>query len=389
MARLTYTINDDASQNRTSSVAVLNETIKMFGSLSTNASYIGYRITNVAIPNASTVRHAYLKVYVSSITSASNATVTVSCEAADNSAAFTASVNDLSSRTLTSASTAPVLSDLPEGFKVFDITTALQEVVNRAGWVSGNAITVLFTSPENSATALFHFTESSNDPEFRAIIDGSADSVRSPTVSGTGSYTNPNNAFSSNGAFATTTNLPSASQIYESFGIASLTGGTVDGILVSVEASVLSGSQEAQYTIELSWDGGTTWTTAKSAFQYTSTERTYLYGGADVWSHSFIPSEMTNTNFKVRITNDFRVSTEDARVDWLNVQVFYTLTSSSASPSSSPSTSPSASVSSSPSSSPSTSVSSSPSTSISSSPSGLPSTSPSSSPSSSPSASVS
>lgn len=325
MAKLLLSINNDADQNGIGDAAVLTNATKIFGSLSTNAEYIGYRITGVTIPNAATIRHAYIKVYCEAI-STSTFTYSLKGEAVDNSAAFEATVNNLSNRTLTTAAFALLLHDLANNYRVFDVTAIVQEIVNRAGWASGNAMTFIFTVPSLSAIATLSHIESANAPEFAVIYDGSADSVCFPTVSVTGTYTNPNNAFSSNDLYATTVNLPTASQIYESFGIADLTDNTIDGILVQVEAKVNSTTDRSEYTIELSWDGGTTWTTLKRAFQFPIADSTHCYGGADAWSHTFIPSELTNINFKVRISNDFTSATNDASVDCISVQIFYRTT---------------------------------------------------------------
>ena len=327
MAKLTLTINDDAAQDDVGEAATLTNTSVVMGTSSTTIGWAGFRILNVTIPNAATIRHAYLKVHFGSIGTSATVQVDLKGEAADNPAAFAANVNDLSGRTLTTAlvnGADYAIHDHAAGFFFFDVTAIVQEIVNRAGWASGNAMVFMFVSISASTIATISFTESANDPELAIIYDGSADSVRSPTVSGTGSYTNPNNAFASDNAVATTVNLTSAAQIYESFGIADLAGATIDGILVKVEARVSSTADRADYTIELSWDGGTTWTATKSSFQYDTADITMPYGGADTWGRTFVPSELTNANVKVRITNSFAASTNDANVDWVNVQVFYT-----------------------------------------------------------------
>ena len=320
----TFTINDDAAQTITGGPVSLSDSTNQFGSFSVYKSFIGYRVTNVTIPNASTIQHAYIKVYLSTITANSNNDPLVNIENSDNSSAFTTAINDISSRSRT-AGISPTISDLPNGYRVYDVTSLVQTVVNRAGWVSGNAMTFIFDSPDSSTVAIFSMVESSNDPEFGVIYSGSSDSIRSPSVSGTGSFTSPDNGFSSNGSYATTVNLGSVSQVYESFNIASLAGATIQGVLVQVEGRFSSNSNKSEYTVALSWDGGTTWTTEKRGFQFPNqiqADETYLYGGADQWSHSFVPSELTNTNFKVRVTQDVTTG-NDAFLDWVSAQVFY------------------------------------------------------------------
>ncbi len=326
MAKLTFAINDDAAQNDAGNATTLTDATVVMGTSIANITWAGYRIINVAIPNGATIRHAYLKVNWASI-STSAVEADVYGEASDNAAVFTTDVNNISARTSTTATvdgnTVAIIHDLADGFRFYDVTAIVQEIVNRAGWVSGNAIVFIVKAISGSTIATISFTESADVPKVGIIYADSANSVCSPTVSGTGSYTNPNNAFASDNVYATTANLVSAQQIYESFGITGLTGGTIDGILVKVEAKVSSTTDRSEYTIELSWDGGTTWTTLKRAFQVETADYTHSYGGADAWSRTFVPSELTNVNFKVRISNDFAGATNDASVDWVNVQVFY------------------------------------------------------------------
>ncbi|OGY60217.1 MAG: hypothetical protein A3F24_00570 [Candidatus Colwellbacteria bacterium RIFCSPHIGHO2_12_FULL_44_17] len=320
--KLTFTINDDADQNETGSAAVLTNSTKQMGGTSF-ADFVGFRITNVTVSNAATIRHAYLKVYMSGH-SFGDDSIRVVGEDADDAATFTTGVNDISGRTDTSASATNNVGRLADGYRIWDITAIVQEIIDRGGWASGNDLVIMLDTPNSNFSSTISFVESSNDPEIGIIYGASADSVRSPSVSGTGTYTNPDNGFSSNGSYATKADSTSGSQVYESFGIADLSGKVVQGILVKNEAKVSGdGGSRAEYTIELSWDGGTSWTTAKRAFIYTTADLTQLYGGADAWSHTFIAGELTNSNFKVRVSNDFASGFEDASIDYVSVQVFY------------------------------------------------------------------
>src|SRR3989344_4731924 len=320
--KLTFTINDDADQNETGSAAVLTNSTKQMGGTSF-ADFVGFRITNVTVSNAATIRHAYLKVYMSGH-SVGDDSIRVVGEDADDAATFTTGVNDISGRTDTSASATNNVGRLADGYRIWDITAIVQEIIDRGGWASGNDLVIMLDTPNSNFSSTISFVESSNDPEIGIIYGASADSVRSPSVSGTGTYTNPDNGFSSNGSYATKADSTSGSQVYESFGIADLSGKVVQGILVKNEAKVSGdGGSRAEYTIELSWDGGTSWTTAKRAFIYTTADLTQLHGGADAWSHTFIAGELTNSNFKVRVSNDFASGFEDASIDYVSVQVFY------------------------------------------------------------------
>ena len=54
---------------------------------------------------------------------------------------------------------------------------------------------------------------------------------------------------------------------------------------------------------ELSWNGGTSWTAADTDGVETTTEHTGLLGGAsDIWGRAWTASELSNANFRVRLT---------------------------------------------------------------------------------------
>lgn len=104
MALVTYNVNDDGSEKNSDTTVILTATTSVFSSTSTNRQKVGYRFTGVAVANAATVRHAFLKVLASTIATSSVGTYTLKGEAADNAAAFTTTNADLSGRTLTTQS---------------------------------------------------------------------------------------------------------------------------------------------------------------------------------------------------------------------------------------------------------------------------------------------
>jgi hypothetical protein len=78
-----------------------------------------------------------------------------------------------------------------------------------------------------------------------------------------------------------------------------------------------------QITVELSWDGGISWTTAQSPPAPTTTEQLFIVGTAtDLWGRtSWTASELTNTNFRVRITTVSASPTRDFLLDVAGVRV--------------------------------------------------------------------
>jgi hypothetical protein len=73
--------------------------------------------------------------------------------------------------------------------------------------------------------------------------------------------------------------------------------------------------------VQLSWNGGTSWTTAKQTTTLTTSEATYTLGGAaDTWGRTWTTSNFTNANFRVRIIDVASNTSRDFSLDWAAVQ---------------------------------------------------------------------
>jgi subtilisin family serine protease len=108
----------------------------------------------------------------------------------------------------------------------------------------------------------------------------------------------------------------------------SLPGGTsVTGIEVRLDARVDSTSNSPRICVQLSWDGGTTWTTAKQTSTLTTSEATYVLGGtADTWGRTWSATNLSNTNFRVRVidvASGSGANSRDFSLDWVAVRVSY------------------------------------------------------------------
>ena len=76
--------------------------------------------------------------------------------------------------------------------------------------------------------------------------------------------------------------------------------------------------------VEISWNGGATWTTAKQTSTLTTSEVTYTLGGAaDTWGRAWTPGDFSNTNFRVRVVNVASNNTRDFSLDYIAVNVTY------------------------------------------------------------------
>jgi subtilisin family serine protease len=98
----------------------------------------------------------------------------------------------------------------------------------------------------------------------------------------------------------------------------------VRGIQVRLDAWVDISSGSPALGVELSWDGGSSWTTAtivsiQSALQSTF----YLGGSSDTWGRSWTGAEVNGNNLRIRITTGSESTSRDFFLDHLSINVFY------------------------------------------------------------------
>lgn len=99
-----------------------------------------------AIAQGTPLISATLRMVVS-ITSSSQGAATVHGEDVDDAAQYTTAANNISSRTTTTASSTLAIVGSNAGKIVeFLVTDPVQEIVNRAGWVSGNGLGLVISS---------------------------------------------------------------------------------------------------------------------------------------------------------------------------------------------------------------------------------------------------
>lgn len=129
---------------------IADTTILSPGSHGSNDEFsCGARFTSVTIPQGATINSADFSMVADSTYSAGASTVRfwVCCQAADNAGALaTTGSTDLDGATRpgTTADSTWTQTSVTGGTRyTVSITSAVQEVINRAGWASGNAIVVL------------------------------------------------------------------------------------------------------------------------------------------------------------------------------------------------------------------------------------------------------
>jgi hypothetical protein len=99
----------------------------------------------------------------------------------------------------------------------------------------------------------------------------------------------------------------------------------VTGINVRADVGMNNNGGTSRLCVELSGDGGLTWTAAKVLTLTSAAETTYSFGGAaDTWGNVWTAGEFTNANFRVRFTDATNQPNKDYLLDYVAVDVTYT-----------------------------------------------------------------
>lgn len=125
----------------------------------TDIYYNGFRWNSVTIPQGATINSAYVTLYCANVNGGTTAKTIWYGEAADNAVTFSnTTANKPEGRAHTTASTAKDFATASwtvvgynTGDKV-DVTSIVQEIINRAGWSSGNSLVIVATDNGSSNT---------------------------------------------------------------------------------------------------------------------------------------------------------------------------------------------------------------------------------------------
>lgn len=154
---------------------------------------------------------------------------------------------------------------------------------------------------------------------------------------GNGYQTNPGNACASDGVLAvdagtgtagrsaSCTNTANDRHRYWGYALGlPATLSSIAGITVRADVGLNNNGGTSVLCVELSWDGGASWTVAKSVTLADSAITTYTFGStSDTWGHTWTPGELATTALRVRLTDATTHPTKDYRLDFLAVTVDY------------------------------------------------------------------
>jgi hypothetical protein len=181
--------------------------------------------------------------------------------------------------------------------------------------------TATSTSTSTPATSVF-FRPSSN----AAVTVNAGDN--------NGYQTNPANAYVLDGLLAqdvnsgtnnntSCTNNGKDKHLYSNFGI-SVPGTVITGIAVRLQAQVNTTAGSPRICVQLSWNGGSSWTSAKTTTTLGTTSASYVLGSStDTWGRTWTTAQLSNANFRVRVIDVASNTSRTFSLDEITVQVSY------------------------------------------------------------------
>ena len=134
--------------------------------------YVGLRFQNFEIPSGFTITNAYVQFTTEDDKDTGSATAEIFAQDSDDTQTFTKDKNNISSRPLTSASVDWNISNWDEkgtsnsAQQTSDITSLIQEVVNRSEWNNGNSIVIIIEESSGKDRDAESYDGSSSDAAY-------------------------------------------------------------------------------------------------------------------------------------------------------------------------------------------------------------------------------
>lgn len=326
------------------SAALSGATVTIAGGASTTTNGSGfYQFTNVApgtySVTASATGHNSNTANGVSVTSGNTTTQNFALTASGpTTGTLQGTVTDASTSAAINGATVAIVGGAStttnsSGFYQFtNVTPGTYNVTAaKTGYNTGTNSGVSVTAG-NTTTSNFALTQVTG-PANTGLLNPSANAAQTGGDNN-GYQTNPTNAYNDNSVFTVDTNSGSNSNssctnsgkdkhLFYNYGI-TIPGTTILGIEVRLDARVDSTSGAAHLCIQLSWNSGSSWTSAQQTGNLTTSEQTYVLGGpSNTWGHTWTLSQLSNANFRVRIIDVASNTSRDFSLDWIAVRVTY------------------------------------------------------------------
>lgn len=133
----------------------------------------GFRFTTVAIPAGAAINSATLSLHTGGGGTGTFRTAKWYGYDTDNAAQWTPGATTITPQTMakTSANTNFTLNKSPTGYHAIDVTAIVAEIVARAGWASGNAISIATPAPASAQDGSVYITDFSSGSGNYAKLD--------------------------------------------------------------------------------------------------------------------------------------------------------------------------------------------------------------------------
>lgn len=143
-----------------------------------DSQLVGVRFQNVTIPQGSTINSAVVRFVVDAVRT-STFTVDIWGDDSDNPSGFPNDAgtpsHNISNRTSTTATVSWNVGGSGAAINTVvdttDISTIVQEIVNRVGWSSGNAMVIIFGNPSGTTPREFESYDGEAGDAARLVID--------------------------------------------------------------------------------------------------------------------------------------------------------------------------------------------------------------------------
>ncbi len=176
--------SDDAEERSSGGIRLTSSDLELIQDKS-NQQIVGLRFTGVNIPPGASIQNAYIQFQADEVSS-DPTSLTIFGETADNATTFVDTNGNITSRPTTSASVA--WSPLPWTTKgqagpderTSNIAAVIQEIVNRPGWSSSNALAIIITGTGGRVAESFDGVPSAAARLHVEYLPGN----RAPTTSG-------------------------------------------------------------------------------------------------------------------------------------------------------------------------------------------------------------
>jgi hypothetical protein len=149
------TSSDDAKEKSNGVVLISKSDLEF-----TTDQLVGIRFTGIGVPQGATISSASVQFQALEVDSEITSLI-IEGQASDSAPTFTVATNDISSRPRTTAFAAwsplawATIGEAGPNQQTSDISSVIQEIVDRTGWSSGNSLVVIITGSGNRVAESF------------------------------------------------------------------------------------------------------------------------------------------------------------------------------------------------------------------------------------------